>query len=265
MDEPERLARCVKFGEAAAAYDAVRPGYAPGIVALLIARAGLGRASEVLEIGCGTGQLTRDLAPTGCSIVCLEPSEELARLARQNLARFPQVRVHEATFERFELVAGTFDLVVAATSFHWVDPRVRCLRAHRALCPGGLLGVLTNAHPGPFTGFFGRVQEVYRAIAPGLAQVGVRSQTAQWADELTGELAASGLFAEPETFSERWQKRFGRDEYLALLGTFSPHRRLPEEQRERLFAAIGRLIDEEYGGYVEQPYATNFCLARRAP
>jgi SAM-dependent methyltransferase len=264
MEEQERLARRRQFGAAAAAYDAVRPGYPAGIVEVLIARAGLGRASEVLEIGCGTGQLTRDLAPTGCAIVCLEPSAELACLARRNLARFPNVRVQEATFECFEPVPSTFDLVVAATSFHWVDPRVRCQRPHQTLRPGGLLGVLTNAHPGPWTGFFERVQDVYGAVAPELTQTGERGQTETWADDLASELAASGLFAQTEAFSERWQKRFGRDDYLALLSTFSPHRQLPEDQRERLFAAIGRLIDEEYGGYVEQPYSTILCLARKA-
>ena len=50
-----------------------------------------------------------------------------------------------------------------------------------------------------------------------------------------------------------------------LLNTFfSPHRRLPEERRSRLFTAIGELIDAEYGGYVEQPYLTKLCMARKS-
>src|SRR5262249_45530902 len=136
MEEQERLARRMTFDAAAGAYDAVRPGYPARLVNALIMRAGLGSASKVLEIGCGTGQLTRDLVPTGCAIVCLEPSSELARFARRNLSQFPKVRIREDPFERFEVVAATFDLVVAATSFHWVDPETRCDKACRALRSG---------------------------------------------------------------------------------------------------------------------------------
>jgi SAM-dependent methyltransferase len=265
MNNRDRLARRLMFREAAAAYDAVRPGYPPRLVDLLIARAGLDSASRVLEIGCGTGQLTRDLAPTGCHIVCLEPGGELAQFARRNLSRFPNVQVREETFESFEVAPGTFGLVVAATSFHWLDPEARCAKACQVLRSGGMLGLLTNAHPSPWSGFFVRVQDLYRAIAPELARSGTSSETEKWAEELIHELAQSERFEHLETSSERWERRYSRDQYLALLHTFSPHRRIPEDQRRRLFTAIGRLIDEEFSGFVDQPYVTALCLARKAP
>jgi hypothetical protein len=127
-----------------------------------------------------------------------------------------------------------------------------------------MIGILTNMHPGPLTGFFERVQDVYRAIAPELAHAGATSETEKCSDELAGELARSGLFDPVETFTERWEQRLGQDQYLALLGTFSRHRQLSEGRRVRLFADIGRLINEEYGGYVDQPYSTSLCLARKA-
>jgi SAM-dependent methyltransferase len=226
-------------------------------------RAGLGSASKVLEIGCGTGQLTRDLARTGCEILCLEPSGDLADFARRNLSVFPKVAIREELFERFEVVAGSFDLVVAATSFHWVDPETRCAKACRALAAGGMIALLTNVHPRPFTGFFERVQDVYRAIAPDMAHSGARSQTEEWSDEVIEELARAGLFDPVEVLTERWGRRLSRDQYLALLETSSLHRRHPEGQRLRLFTEIGRLIDEEYGGHIDQPYLTALCMARK--
>lgn len=164
MDERERIARRMTFGEAADAYDAVRPGYPAQIVQILLTGVGLSPAAKALEIGCGTGQLTRDLAPTGCQIVCLEPDREMARLARQNFSRMPNVEVREEPFEAFELDAGAFDLVAAATSFHWIDPAIRCHKAAGALRPGGVLAILMNEHPKSLAGFFERVQEVYRAM-----------------------------------------------------------------------------------------------------
>ena len=263
MDKQERLARRMEFGAAAQTYDAVRPGYPTRLVNALIMRAGLNNASRVLEIGCGTGQLTRDLAPTGCEIVCLEPSRELSEFARRNLSRFPKVQVREELFEQSKMVAEAFDLVVAATSFHWVDPETRCEKACRVLRAGGMIGILTNVHPGPLTDFFERVQDVYQAVAPELAHSGVRSETEKWSEELTAELVQGDLFNHVEVLTQTWSQQLSREQYLALLETFSRHRQLPEDQRMCLFIEIGRLIDEGYGGYIHHPYLTTLCMARK--
>jgi len=264
MHERERVARRLKFGEAADAYDAVRPGYPTRLVQILVARAGLCDATKALEIGCGTGQLTRDLVRTGSEIVCLEPSRELARLAVQNFSGFPKVRVREEQFEQFEVLAGAMDLVVAATSFHWIDPVVRCNKAAIALRPGGMLAILKHEHPRPWTGFFERVQDVYRALAPELARSSVGGDSEKRPHELTREILSSGRFSDVETLSESWEQRFDRDDYLALLSTYSLHRQVSEDRRARLFAAIAELIDREYGGSIARPYRTTLCLARRA-
>lgn len=264
MNDEERKSRRSLFGMAAGAYDAIRPGYPARLVDILIERAALSSGSRVLEIGCGTGQLTRDLVPTGCAILALEPSGELAQIARRNFAGVPNVDIREEAFERFAEVGGVFDLAVAATSFHWIDPQVRCIQAHRALRPGGIIGVLTHQHPAPLTGFFERVQDTYRAIAPKLAHAETGSDSEQSCNELIREISSSGLYVQVETSSEGWKRRYNRDQYLALLSTYSPHLRLPDDQRLCLFAAIGKLIDEEYGGTVEQPYVTTLCLAQKA-
>jgi hypothetical protein len=127
-----------------------------------------------------------------------------------------------------------------------------------------VIAILTNVYgPARLTGFFERVQDLYRAIAPDLAHSGVRSESEKWSDELTAELARGGLFDRIETHTETWSRRLSRDQYLSLLETFSRHRQLPEAQRMRLFTAIGRLIDEEYGGYLDHPHWTTLCMARK--
>jgi SAM-dependent methyltransferase len=247
--------------EAARDYDAVRPGYPTRLVQAVMHRAALSHESTVLEIGCGTGQATAAFAAKGCAMLCLEPASELAKLAAHNMSRFPGVQVRTETFEHAALEPGRFDLVLAATSFHWIDPAIRCAKVAHVLRPAGTVAILTNAHPIPFVGFFERVQEVYRAVAPELAHAGDKSATEQWAAELHAELVQSPHFEAVECLCERWQKQFARDEYLALLNTFSPHRRLEEDKRNRLLAAIGNLIDAEYRGYVEQPYLTLLSMA----
>jgi SAM-dependent methyltransferase len=260
MDEQERLTRGLSFRGSAAAYDMARPGYPARLVQQLIDQFGLGPTTQILEIGCATGQLTRSLVPTGSHITCLEPGPDLAQQAAQNFAAWPQVQVRNESFEQFDGPPGTFDLVVAATSLQWVDPAVRFHKSHQLLRSGGGLAILTNTHPMILHGFFEEVQLIYEAITPEIAYGGDRTPAENMSQMLADELKQSGLFQAIEMDSEAWSQRLSQDEYLLLLTTFSPHRGLPEARRQRLLAEIGRLIETRYDGYIDQPYATTLCL-----
>src|SRR6266508_3421766 len=123
------------FDEAAERYDRARPGYPPAVFDDLAELAGVGPGCRVLEIGCGTGQATVPLAERGCQIVAVELGAGLATIASRNLARFPDARVVVAAFEDWPLPSAPFDVVVAATAFHWIDPAVRVAKAADALRP----------------------------------------------------------------------------------------------------------------------------------
>jgi hypothetical protein len=124
------------FDQAAELYDRARPRYPSALFEDLAGLAGIGPGSRVLEIGPGTGQATVPLAERGCRVVAVELGADLAAVARRNLARFPAVEVVTAAFEGWPLPSEPFDLVLAATAFHWVDPAVRVVKAADALRPG---------------------------------------------------------------------------------------------------------------------------------
>ena len=134
------------FDEAPELYDRVRPGYPDDLFADLAELAGLQHGCRVLELGCGTGQATAPLARRGYEVTALELGPRLAQVARRKLATFPSVCVVNAAFEKWPLPAEPFDLVVAATSFHWLDPAVRIAKPASALRPGGALAVISTHH-----------------------------------------------------------------------------------------------------------------------
>lgn len=103
----------------------------------VVEAAGIGPGSRVLEIGPGTGQLTRPLLALGIRVTAVELGEALAAAGRQKLARFPDLDIVISAFEDWELPREPFDAVVAATSFHWIAPEVRAPKAAQALKPGG--------------------------------------------------------------------------------------------------------------------------------
>ncbi|MHB1488671.1 MAG: class I SAM-dependent methyltransferase [Acidimicrobiales bacterium] len=98
LAEPRETARAV-FDQVAYDYDRARPSYPDEAITDLCDRCRLTDTSRVLEVGCGTGQATRLLARVGCAIRCFEPGDNLARLARANLASSQRVEVLSATFE----------------------------------------------------------------------------------------------------------------------------------------------------------------------
>src|SRR5262245_9141318 len=139
------------FDEVPELYDRVRPTYPDELFADLMAITGVHEGSSVLEVGCGTGQATRSLAALGFSVTAVEPGAGLADLARRRLAGFDNVEVEASTFEDWDARGRRFDLLLAAASWHWVDPGVGWSKAHGVLGPDGwmaLIGHVVVRRPG---------------------------------------------------------------------------------------------------------------------
>jgi ubiquinone/menaquinone biosynthesis C-methylase UbiE len=131
------------FDGVAGLYDTSRRGYPRELVELMVTTAGLGEGGRVLEVGCGTGQLTEQLARHGCDVTAIDIGPSMVAVARRRLGRAP-VRFAVVSFEDFEADDGAFDLVVSATAFHWVDPEVKFDKTARLLRPGGWLALLAT-------------------------------------------------------------------------------------------------------------------------
>jgi ubiquinone/menaquinone biosynthesis C-methylase UbiE len=130
------------FDEIAAEYDRRRPAYPGGLVDHACQVAGIGSGDRVLEVGCGSGQLTRSLAARGLHVTALEPGKSLMALARQNLEGAGEVEFVNAQFEDALLPREQFQAVFSASAFHWVDPEVSWQKAADVLVPGGTLALV---------------------------------------------------------------------------------------------------------------------------
>src|SRR3974390_2302616 len=130
------------FDEIAAEYDRRRPTYPDELVDQACQVAGIGSGDHVLEVGCGTGQLTRGLVARGLHVRALEPGKSLMALARQNLEGAGEVEFLNAQFEDALLPREQFRAVFSASAFHWVDPKVSWQKAADALVCGGTLALV---------------------------------------------------------------------------------------------------------------------------
>ena len=181
-----REQRRVLFDGVAGLYDSARQGYPTEIAEAVVANAGIGPSAAVLEIGCGTGQLTRQLAGRAFNLTAIDIGSAMIQAARRNVAD-ATARFQVCSFEDFP-DGGPFDLIVSATAFHWIDPSVGLAKAARLLRPGGWLALLSTGERYP------------EQLQSGLRDLWIRysRQTGTWADQpawLTA-LRESGLFGE---------------------------------------------------------------------
>ena len=130
------------FDEIAAEYDRHRPAYPDELIDQACQVAGIGSDDLVLEVGCGSGQLTRALLARGLRVTAVEPGQNLIALARQNLDGAGAVQFVNARFEDAPLPREQFQAMFSASAFHWVDPEVSWQKAADVLVPGGTLALL---------------------------------------------------------------------------------------------------------------------------
>ena len=251
------------FETAADLYDAARPGYPAALFDDLVRLAKLAPGASLLEVGCATGKATRPLLERGFSVVCVELGKRLAEQARRNLTGL-SVEIHVAPFETWEAGPARFDLVCAATSWHWIDPAVRYRKAHSLLRPGGRLAFWTARHafPAGFDPFFTEIQEVYSAIGESRPGGWPPPPPEDISDE-AAEIASSGLFENVQVRRYLWETLYTADEYIALLDTFSGHIAMEDVKRERLYGAIRERIDGRPDPRVRRHWHTILHVADR--
>ena len=259
-DKREQLRQT--FGQAAERYDRARPEYPGALFDDLVALAGLSPGDRLIEVGCATGKATRPLARRGFRITCVELGAELAAVARQNLAGFG-VEVVRASFEEWR-APHPFDLVYAATSWHWIDPAVRYQRAWQALRPGGHLAFWAAEHTFPDGGdpFFEEIQDIYDEIGEALPPGTPQLRPGELADERAG-IEASGLFEVTAVRHYDWERHYLAEEYIELLETFSGHLAMAGWKRSRLYGEIRRRLALRRDHAVRRGWGAVLHVARR--
>lgn len=261
--ERERLR--VLFTEVAELYDRARPGYPAELFDDLAALGVLRPGRRVLEIGCGTGQATVPLAERGARVTAVELGPELAEVARRNLALFPTVTVVTAAFEDWPLPEEPYDLVLAATSFHWLDPAVRFRRTAAALRPGGALATISVRHvAGGSERFFAEVQRCYERFDPATPP-GLRLPRSADIPYDAADMEGSGLFEPPVFRRYELDISYTTGAYLDVLRTYSGHRALAPAARNALLECIGGLIDRAHGGRIVKRHLIELRVARLRP
>jgi SAM-dependent methyltransferase len=277
---PRSLGRV--FNEVAEDYDRHRPTY-PDV---LVDRAceGIGPGAAVLEIGCGTGQLTRSLLARGLRVTAVEPGQQLLARARDRCNGVGDVQFVNARLEDASLPSAQYSAVFSASAIHWIDPDVSWRTAADVLMDGGTLALVS---------YFGlddpRSADDQRALRaavttiapelPGLptyhdlddilAGVAARRENVSevWAWLGSYEIArgyAADLFDDAQVLAVPMQLEHTADEINALLGTMSFWATLSPQQRDALLAE-NQALHQQLGRPIRSSAVACVVVARRRP
>jgi SAM-dependent methyltransferase len=266
------------FDRVAADYDRSRPTYPDELLDHACSFAGIGAGDRVLEVGCGSGQLTRGLVARGLHVTALEPGEQLISLAERNLDGGGEVEFLNARFEDAQLPRKHFAAVFSASAFHWLDPDVSWRKAADVLVPDGTLalvqycGLQEHRSIHDQTALLATLARIapeiaadwpsYRDLGATIAGAEARGENISevWAWLGSHEVArpeAGDLFGDARLAAVPRLLEQTADELNALLGTLSFYHRISPSQRGALerehvaiYERLGRPIRSSAVGVV---------------
>jgi SAM-dependent methyltransferase len=219
--------RAGAFGSAADEYDRYRPRYPQALLADLVGRNG----AWALDVGAGTGIASAQLMEAGAQVLAVEPDPRMARVAAGK-----DIPVEVATFEEWRPAGRSFDLVVFAQSFHWVQPRLALEKVATVLSPGGRLALLSNR----ITPIVPTREDLDEAYAGYLDRTKRPAIDAAHDDELIAMVEECGFTVERRGVVERLH--YATDGWLNMVFTYSNILTLDAADRVELRSRLARRI-----------------------
>jgi SAM-dependent methyltransferase len=241
--DPKARGPYTAFAEVAGAYERARPGYPDEAVHWLVGD----EPRDVVDLGAGTGKLTRALVGLGHRVIAVEPLAEM----RAELERaVPDVPALAGSAEAIPLPGASADVVTSAQAFHWFDHARALPEIARVLRPGGRLALVWNSRDDRDP-WMARLSEI------------IGNETVQERDVRPG-IEAGGLFGPVETAEFSFVQELDRGGLLDLVLSRSYLAKLPPAEREPVLDAVGHLYDETAGPEgVRLPYVTDCFRAER--
>jgi SAM-dependent methyltransferase len=237
VNRDEHRGRATSFAAVADAYERSRPGYPEDAVRWLVGD----EPRDIVDLGAGTGKLTRSLVALGHRVIAVEPLPEMiAHLC----TAVPAATVVEGGAEAIPLAAGSADIVTAAQAFHWFDHGPALSEIARVLRPGGWVALVWNT------------RDEREPWVAQLSEEAIGREMVEERDAVT-PVEESGLFQAVERALFPHVQRLDRQRLVDLVLSRSYCAVLTPEEREPVLDRVERIFDEHaVEGMLELPYVT---------
>ncbi len=233
------------FNEIADQYDKSRPKYSKSVIETILKYKKFDRDSDILEIGCGTGQATELLIDLDSEIDCIDIGDDLIRIAKSKFVNHKNIRFILAPYEDY-IFNKKYDMILSATAYHWIKQPEGDKKTRELLKNDGVFVKISTINSNKEEGYFKKSQSIYEKYFIEKIEKNNNNENIKDTD----------IFETVHKEILEWKKSYTSEEYLMLLSTYSDHRNLESSKRIGLFRELKYLIDSNYNGIVLKEYQT---------
>jgi len=261
------------FDEIVLNYDRMRPEYPDKLLVNIIDFAGAGK-KKALEIGAGTGKATSFFLKAGYDVTAVEIGENMAEFLQEKFKAYTNFNVIISAFEDVALEENSYDLIYAASAFHWVDAEIGCPKVFNLLKSGGVFALLRyNFLATHNEALDDEIQAVYdkyyfsyytsktRVIRNRRNHDEFKEPTEILINYGFEDLRNYGFHDISMNFCDVTQT-LSAGEYIDFINTMADRRNLPEENRVALNAGIKKAI-MKHGGHITEDDVFQLYMGRK--
>jgi len=253
---PWERSKRTHFDKIVADYDKARWEYPSELFDEIIQQSS---GKNALEIGAGTGKATTPFINAGYAVTAVELGTNMADFLADKFEGTSNFSIMNSSFEDANLEENTYDLVFAASAFHWVDAEIGCPKVFNILKSGGTFALFRNNTP-PNDGdeLYEEIQACYEKHYNSYYKSSKRPEKKSKEDlwkpsELYWSFRFEGMehygFTDITMHLYDAFREYTADEYIALLDTYSDHISLPDENKNALYSGIREAILKHGNSY----------------
>lgn len=262
----------IHFDEIVENYDAVRPNYPKEIFEDIIKYCGINDTKKAIEIGAGTGKATAPFLNAGYEVTAVELGAHMVAFLSKKFNGHKNFHVINAAFEDATFAEGRYDLIYAATAFHWLNAEIACPKIYSLLKDGGTVALFRyNALPFDGDACYEEIQSIYKKnyysfYRPYSRPVGKVKEDFKTAAEIVRafgfeDLRSYGFIDVSMNFYDV-SRTFDAEEYVSFLDTLSDHRSLPVSDKTALYSGVKDVI-QRHGNCHKVNYIFQLYFGRK--
>lgn len=240
------------FNDIVVDYDKIRPEYPRELFEDVINYSNASNGKSAIEIGAGTGKATTPFLDVGYDVTAVEIGSNMADFLLNRFNAYKGFNVVISSFEDAVLQESSYDLIYAASAFHWIDAEIGCPKAFRLLKDDGVIALFRyNAIAADGDELYEEIQTIYEKYYYSYYVSNARPIKKSKEDFLKpSEIYISYRFEDLKNYGFKdismefydGEKTYSADEYIILLETMSDHKSLPNSNRMALYAGIKESI-----------------------